>query len=149
MLSPLYITTAILAIGASDVIEAGGRVGTASNQYLLGALVVCLIIVVLHRERQQNKQHDQQITANRIATDKAEIAISTAQKKADDMVHAFGLERDNLYQRMEKANAEMNEERRQRWTMMIDVIRENTLAFRGCREAIDSLKTYLDQKIRT
>lgn len=138
-----YIITVIAAVGVDELLNAGRSVGTASNQVILGILVVALIGVVLYRERQQNKQHAQQLQANALATEKAELAIRTAETKHDDAVIRAERERVELYAKMEKQHAEMNEERRQRWTMMIDVVRDNTVAFRGVRETLDSLQRYL------
>lgn len=138
-----HILIAIVAIAGADIIEAGKTVGTASNQYLLGMLIVGLIFVVIYRERQQNKQHDATLRAQQETAEKAENAVKEATDRNDKIVQGFATERTELYARMERQTAEMNEERRARWTMMIDVIRENTIAFRGCREAIESLKTFL------
>lgn len=138
-----YIIATIIGVGADELLNTGKTIGTANNQVILGFLVVALIGVVLYRERQQNKQHAQQIKSNQIATEKAEQAIRTAEVKHDEVLTRAERERIDLYAKMEKQHAEMNEERRQRWTMMIDVVRDNTVAFRGVRETLDSLQRYL------
>lgn len=121
-----------VAVGAQEILDAGKSVGTANNQVILGVLVVALIGVVLYRERQQNKQHAESKRSNQEATDKATEAINEARKKHDAVVDAF-----------ERERREMNEERRQRWTLIIDVVRDNTGAFRGVRETLDSLQRFL------
>ncbi len=146
--SALPFLVTIAAVGATDIIDAGRSVGTSSNQVILGGLVVALIIVVLYRERQQNKQHEASLSAAERAEGKAEKAIGEAVGRSDKQAALFAQERLDLYSRMEKQTSLMDEERRQRWQMMIDVIRENTIAFRGCREAIDSLKQYLGDHTR-
>ena len=149
-----YLSVAILAVEAKDMLDAGKQVGTANNQVILGCLVIVLIFVVLYRERQQNRQHEEQKRAHKESADKAEEAIKEANRKQEDavilaekkftqaMVDA-SKERNDLYSRMEKQNDFMNQERQQRWTMLIDVVRENTTAFRGVRETLDSLQRYL------
>lgn len=139
----------IVAIGTDDILQAGGKVGTASNQWLLGCLVVVLIIIVLYRERQQNKQSAAAIIAHQEASKKAEASIDAANDKHREMMDAFSKERRDLLERAERVNAEMNEERRQRWTMMIDVIRENTIAFRGLRETMDNVQRVMSDNKRT
>lgn len=154
-----HIMIAIIAVTGSEIIEAGKTVGTASNQYLLGMLIVGLIAVVVYRERQQNRQHNESLDAARAAADKVEKAAQDAARKADEaildaqqrndkIINTFAEERKDLYARMERQNNEMNEERRARWTMMIDVIRENTIAFRETRGALETLKTFLAEKLR-
>jgi uncharacterized membrane protein len=132
IVAPTYLIAVTAAMGVQEILDAGKTVGTANNQIILGVLVVALIGVVLYRERQQNKQHDEVRKSNQEATEKATAAIEEARRKHDITIDAF-----------EKERREMNEERRQRWTLIIDVVRDNTGAFRGVRETLDNLQRYL------
>jgi uncharacterized membrane protein len=134
IVAPTYLMAVTVAVGAQEILDAGKAVGTANNQIILGILVIALIGVVLYRERQQNKQHAEVRKSHQEATEKAAAAIEEAKRKHDLTIDAF-----------EKERREMNEERRQRWTLIIDVIRDNTGAFRGVRETLDNLQRYLSE----
>src|SRR5207237_1302123 len=115
----IKIASTILAISVDDILSGGQKVGTASNQVILGALVVILIIVVLYRERQQNR-------TNKSIEHRNEALIDT-------------IERDRR---------SWDDERRERSNALMQLVKDNTTALEKSASAEMAIKDAVEANTR-
>ena len=109
-----FVFFSLAAIGANDVFQAGQAVGTASNQVILGCLVVVLIFVVIYGERGRIKRE-----------------LRAEQRHEEIML------------KMDSERAAMNTERRDRIAMVLEVVKDNTKAMTATAEAVNNFQHVL------
>lgn len=112
------LLASIIAVSTSEIVDTGKTIGTASNQVILGMLVVALILVVVYREYQQ-------IRVNR----KAEIRHHEAMTKADTQF-------TKLIDQQSKDRTAWDDERRARIAMLMTLVQDNTRAMDKTANAV-------------
>lgn len=105
-----------LAVTTSEVLETGGKVGTASNQVILGCLVVALIAAVLYRERQQNHA--------------IKAMESTSQR---------------LVERIDRDRTAWDDERRARITFLMELVGKTSTALERCAASELAMREAMEQ----
>lgn len=98
-----------LASSVTDVLKDGEAIGTASNQQILGALILALILFLIYREKQQGMREKQNL------------------KHHQELVAKIDMER-----------ASMTDERVKRINHLMGIIEENTSAFVGLKTFLES-----------
>lgn len=115
-----------VAATGDEILQTGQKVGTSSNQVLLGALVVALIIVVVYMGKKQEKN----------------IASQTA--KYESMLLSMETKYTQSCDRMDEERTKFGEERVRRIDSLMRLMAENTVALNRTATAEVAMSNAVD-----
>lgn len=124
------IAITLVAVGTNEIMETGTKIGTSSNQVILGGLVVCLILVVLYRERQQNK-------ANKLGDDRHLESLNQSRVAYDKLVT-----------RLDTDRLSWDSERRERISALMTLVTDNTKALEHSAQSVEAIATSVEENTK-